>query len=85
MRSSAGITRRDLLRALPLLPAARYLAAQEQQKPSFSTDVKVVNLFATVRDKKDQIVRNLTKDDSSWRRTAARRPSGTSRRRAICR
>jgi VWFA-related protein len=63
MRSSAGITRRDLLRALPLLPAARYLAAQEQQKPSFSTDVKVVSLFATVRDKKDQIVRNLTKDD----------------------
>jgi VWFA-related protein len=35
----------------------------QEQKPSFSADVKVVNLFATVRDKKDQIVKNLTKDD----------------------
>ena len=56
-------SRRHLLSALPLLPAARLLRGQESQKPSFSTDVKVVNLFATVRDKKDQIVRNLTKDD----------------------
>ncbi len=30
---------------------------------TFSTDVNVVNVFATVRDKKGQIVRNLTKDD----------------------
>jgi VWFA-related protein len=64
---SARITRRSLLSALPLLPAARYLRGQEarteQQKPSFSTDVKVVNVFATVRDKTDHIVRNLTKDD----------------------
>jgi VWFA-related protein len=56
-------SRRRLLSALPLIPAARLLRAQESQKPSFSTDVKVVNLFATVRDKKDQIVRDLTKDD----------------------
>jgi VWFA-related protein len=40
---------------LPFLPSA--LRAQ------FTADVKVVNLFATVRDKKDQIVRGLTKDD----------------------
>lgn len=57
-----NFTRRTLLSAVPLLPALRILRAQEQ-KPNFSADVKVVNLFATVRDKKDQIVKNLTKDD----------------------
>ncbi len=59
------VTRRTLLSALPLLPALRALRAQEQQdqKPSFSADVKVVNVFATVRDKKDEIVKDLTKDD----------------------
>ncbi len=34
-----------------------------QQTPTFSTEVKVVNLFATVRNKGGQIVRNLTKED----------------------
>jgi VWFA-related protein len=63
MGCPARITRRSLLSSLPLWPAVRYLRGQEQQRPSFSADVKVVNLFATVRDKKDQIVRNLTKDD----------------------
>ncbi len=57
-----NLTRRRLLSTLPLFPALRLLRGQEQ-KPNFSTDVKVVNLFATVRDKKDQIVKNLTKDD----------------------
>ncbi|MBI2679897.1 MAG: VWA domain-containing protein [Candidatus Solibacter usitatus] len=33
------------------------------QETTFSTDVKVVNVFATVRDKQGKIVRNLTKDD----------------------
>ncbi|MBI2815920.1 MAG: VWA domain-containing protein [Acidobacteria bacterium] len=33
------------------------------QQPTFSTDVKVVNVLATVRNKQGQIVRNLTKDD----------------------
>ncbi len=36
---------------------------EAQQQPTFSTEVKVVNLFATVRDKSGQIVRNLTKSD----------------------
>ena len=63
MGSEFSISRRQLLSALPLLPALRILRAQESQKPSFSTDVKVVNLFATVRDKKDQIVKGLTKND----------------------
>jgi VWFA-related protein len=31
--------------------------------PTFSADVKVVNIFATVRDKKGAIVKNLTQND----------------------
>lgn len=38
-------------------------ALQSQQDPVFSTDVKVVNVLATVRNKQGQIMRNLTKDD----------------------
>jgi VWFA-related protein len=34
-----------------------------QETPTFSSDVKVVNVLATVRDKHGQIVNNLTKDD----------------------
>lgn len=34
-----------------------------QQAPTFSTEVKVVNVFATVRDKEGEIVRDLGKDD----------------------
>jgi VWFA-related protein len=67
MGCEVGFSRRQLLAALPLLPAARLLRAQDPQKesenPSFKTDVKVVNLFATVRDKKDAVVKGLTKDD----------------------
>ncbi len=33
------------------------------QEPTFSTDVKVINVLATVRNRQGQIVRNLTKDD----------------------
>jgi VWFA-related protein len=36
-----------------------------QETSTFSTDVKVVNLLATVRTKKGEIVRDLTKDDFS--------------------
>lgn len=35
----------------------------QEQKPDISVDVKLVNVFATVRDKKGMVVRNLTKDD----------------------
>lgn len=56
------ISRRSLLGAgLASLVAAKLLPAQ--QDSTFSADVNVVNVFATVRDKKGQIVRNLTKDD----------------------
>ncbi len=58
--------RRAVLSALALLPTVRSLRAQAQTtptKPDFSTDVKVVNVFATVRDKEGKIVRGLTKAD----------------------
>jgi VWFA-related protein len=53
--------RQWLLTACSLLPAARRLSAADDTK--FSTDVKVVNVFVTVRDKQGKIVKNLTKDD----------------------
>ncbi len=64
-RAPAQISRRRALEsAIALLPAARLLSAfQAPQTPTFSGGVKVVNLFATVRNKDGEIVRNLTKDD----------------------
>ncbi len=77
-------TRRSLLSALALAPAARLLSGQQnpapqtapppdqkqdpggEQKPKFSTDVKLVNVFATVRDKSSgKIVKDLTQDNFS--------------------
>jgi len=43
--------------------AARQARAQDE--PVFSSDVQVVNLLATVRNKKSEIVRDLEKDDFS--------------------
>ncbi len=62
------ITRRDVLMSLA---AAPFLRAQTQQQPpeqsdkTFSTGVNVVNVFATVRDKKGQIAKDLKQDDFS--------------------
>ena len=57
-----SISRRRLLESgFSILLADRLLRAQ--QESTFSTDVNVVNVFATVRDKKGQIVRNLAKDE----------------------
>jgi VWFA-related protein len=53
-------------RALLLLAAAIFLASSHllaQDTPTFSSDVKVVNVLTTVRDKHGQIVNDLTKDD----------------------
>ncbi len=36
---------------------------RSQQAPTISVDVKVVNVFATVRNKHGEIIRNLRKDD----------------------
>jgi len=44
-------------------PANAGQQGADQQNPTFSTGVKVVNIFATVRDKKGEIVTSLTKDD----------------------
>jgi len=45
----------------------RLLRAQDTSGPAkdttFTTDVRVVNLFATVRDKQGKIIRDLVKDD----------------------
>jgi VWFA-related protein len=45
------------------LPALNLSGAQQEKDTTFSSDVKVVNIFATVRDKKGQIVSILGKDD----------------------
>jgi VWFA-related protein len=39
--------------------------ARAQDEPTFSSDIQVVNLFATVRNKKAEIIRDLEKDDFS--------------------
>jgi VWFA-related protein len=58
----ARVPRRSfLLSALFLCPRDRLLRGA--QDTTFSTDVKVVNVLATVRDKHGQIVANLNKDD----------------------
>jgi VWFA-related protein len=63
MNPSFSSRRSLLLSTLGILPAARLLRPQEPQQPTYSADVKVVNLFATARDKDGRIVKNLTKED----------------------
>src|SRR5271165_2866331 len=50
-----------ILLALFAVISLKSLLAQDV--PTFSSDVKVVNVLATVRDKHGQIVNNLTKED----------------------
>jgi VWFA-related protein len=38
-------------------------SSAQQEEPTFSSDVQVVNLLATVRNKNHEILRDLTKDD----------------------
>src|SRR5712671_3147898 len=40
-------------------------ASSDPSRPKYSTEVKVVSLLATVRDKHGQIINNLSKDDFS--------------------
>src|SRR5262252_6634981 len=52
------------LAVLPLLGQQQPAQQQTQQsQPTFSTDVKVVNVLATVRNSKGQILHDLTKED----------------------
>jgi VWFA-related protein len=47
-----------------LFPCMLFAVLQAQDVPAtFSTDVRVVNLFATVHDAQGHVVRNLAKDD----------------------
>jgi VWFA-related protein len=61
MALDGTVSRRRLLAALGMLPAAGLLRAQ--QRPTFSSETKVVNLFANVRNKKGEIVKDLTVND----------------------
>jgi VWFA-related protein len=54
-------TRREFLQAAAALCSIPFAGGQEQ--PVFSTDVKVVNVLATVRNKTGSLVRNLEQDD----------------------
>src|SRR5712692_10472366 len=57
------VSRRDFaLRAASLLGAGSRLRGQDA---TFSTDVKVVNVLATVRTRKGEIIRDLNKEDFS--------------------
>ena len=54
------LSRRELLAALA---SARLVRAQERAPGKITADVDVVNVFATVRDKKGELIRNLAKED----------------------
>jgi VWFA-related protein len=68
MQHQLRLSRREFLASASiLLPGVRAIgpntARADDVNTRFSTDVKVVNMYATVRDKKGSIVRNLVKDD----------------------
>src|ERR1017187_11008785 len=55
------VTRREVLRAAAAFGCVRFAAGQDT--PVFSTDVKVVNVLATVRNKNGALAGNLNQDD----------------------
>jgi VWFA-related protein len=58
------LSRRELLAGAAVLGTSRSLLGQ-QQDATFSADVKVVNVLATVRNGKGDVVRDLTANDFS--------------------
>ncbi|MBZ5624202.1 MAG: VWA domain-containing protein [Acidobacteriia bacterium] len=58
-----NFTRREALRGAAALCGVRF--ARGQDTPVFSTDVKVVNVLATVRNKTGSLAGNLNQDDFS--------------------
>src|SRR6266446_3388267 len=71
--------------ALVVLPRVGPSMRAQETAATIAVDVKVVTLPVTVRDKHGRIVRDLTKDDFTFRKTAARRPSVIFRRKRIFR
>jgi VWFA-related protein len=59
------ISRRNLLMSAASLLAGRAVRGQQQPDATFSADVKVVNVLATVRNGKGDVVRDLTANDFS--------------------
>jgi VWFA-related protein len=62
-RKSFGGREFGLLASTALLLLAAGPLLSQQQGPTISVNVKLVTMFATVRDKHGALVRNLTKDD----------------------
>lgn len=68
LKKMSRFSRRELLGWAAVPWFSRLLNAQDapqDSEPTFTTAVNVVNIFATVRDKRGEIVRELTKDDFS--------------------
>jgi len=61
LAGSPELSRREWLLSCGALAFAEALPAQ--QEPTFTSEVKVVNIFATVHDKRGAIVRDLGRDD----------------------
>jgi VWFA-related protein len=60
----ASCSRRSFLLSVAATSALpRLLRAQDEKDTKFTTDVRVVNLFATVRDKQGKIVSDLVQED----------------------
>jgi VWFA-related protein len=58
-----AVSRRAVLQAAAALCGVRFARGQDQ--PVFSTEVKVVNVLATVRNKTGELVGNLSQEDFS--------------------
>jgi VWFA-related protein len=56
-------SRRELLFLPPALFLAQKSLTAQSENPTFTTEVKVVNVLATVRAKNGEFIRNLSKDD----------------------
>jgi VWFA-related protein len=63
MQKSFGWRKFGLVLCVGFLLLAGAPLRSQQQGPTISVNVKLVTMFATVRDKHGQLIRNLTKDD----------------------
>src|SRR5580692_7204531 len=61
--NSVGDRKLELLSCAALLLLAGTPLLSQQQGPTISVNVKLVTMFATVRDKHGALIRNLTKED----------------------